>query len=41
MGMEEEKVPHREGSWLYRLLLSHPDPLERVQTLGRMIERPK
>lgn len=39
--MEEEKVPHREGSWLYRLLTSHPDPLERVQTLGRMIEKPK
>ena len=37
IGMEQEKVPHREGSWLYRLLMSHPDPLERVRTLGRMI----
>jgi Zn-dependent protease with chaperone function len=41
LGQEEEKVPHREGSWLYRLLLSHPDPLERVRTLARMIEKPR
>lgn len=36
MGMDSGKVPDREGSLLYRLLLTHPDPLERVQTLGRM-----
>lgn len=41
LGLEDDKMPHREGSWLYRLLLSHPDPLERVQTLGRMIEKPR
>ncbi|MDD5305400.1 MAG: M48 family metalloprotease, partial [Elusimicrobia bacterium] len=40
LGMEEAEMPHREGSWLHRLLISHPDPLERVQTLGRMIEKP-
>ncbi|MBI2789532.1 MAG: M48 family metalloprotease [Elusimicrobia bacterium] len=40
LGVDDEKVPHREGSWLYRLLLSHPDPLERVRTLGRMVKKP-
>lgn len=39
LGVDDEKVPHREGSWLYRLLLSHPDPLERVRTLGRMLKK--
>ncbi|MBI4677615.1 MAG: M48 family metalloprotease [Elusimicrobia bacterium] len=38
VGMVSDKMPHREGSWLYRLFLSHPDPLERVQTLGRMLK---
>ncbi|MBI5883388.1 MAG: M48 family metalloprotease [Elusimicrobia bacterium] len=41
LGMVSDKMPHREGSWLYRLFLSHPDPLERVQTLGRMIKAEK
>jgi Zn-dependent protease with chaperone function len=40
LGMEEDKVPHREGSGMHRLLTSHPEPLERVQTLGRMIKKP-
>ncbi|MBI5622153.1 MAG: M48 family metalloprotease [Elusimicrobia bacterium] len=40
VGMVSERMPHREGSWLYRLFLSHPDPLERVQTLARMLKSP-
>jgi Zn-dependent protease with chaperone function len=36
LGMVSGKVPDREGSLLYRLLLSHPDPLERIQALSRM-----
>ncbi len=39
LGVEDEKVPAREGSWLYRLLISHPEPLERVRTLGRMLKK--
>lgn len=39
LGVDDEDVPHREGSWLYRLLISHPDPLERVRTLGRMLKK--
>ncbi|MBI5209629.1 MAG: M48 family metalloprotease [Elusimicrobia bacterium] len=38
LGSVGDKMPHREGSWLYRLFLSHPDPLERVRTLGRMLK---
>lgn len=40
LGIEEDKMPHREGSWLHRLLISHPDPVERVHTLGRMLKKP-
>jgi len=39
LAVEDETVPHREGSWLHRLLQSHPDPLERVRTLGRMVKK--
>jgi heat shock protein HtpX len=38
MGMASDMMPHREGSWLYRLFLSHPDPHERVETLARMLK---
>jgi heat shock protein HtpX len=40
IGLEKEEVPQAEGSWLHRLLLSHPAALERVQTLGRMLKKP-
>jgi len=33
------KVPHSEGSWLYKLLLSHPSPKDRVRYLGGMSRR--
>jgi Zn-dependent protease with chaperone function len=41
MDAEEQGVPIREAGMLHRLLMSHPEPLERVQTLGRMLDRPK